>query len=560
MQTTNKANTVSIPIIWQKGTWLQILAVTTFFSLKLLLDDNMGSANEVDVLPLARQYADPTWIPGDWYLNQPPGYRMLFQTLFGKLAASWGFLATSLIGRLFCYTLISSGLVLLAGQMGLSLPLLLLAVGLFLYLYPEQGIAASEWIAKSLEAKSLSYGFLLLAIGLMLQRRYRWMALLLGLATSFHVLVGGWAFVAIWGWLFLRRRNDFTDLRFLGSILLIYLAGSVFALPPILHQLLTPNPPATIQPSYIYVFVRLPHHLNPLSWQWDWWIKPLIYLIVLAFSVWLLQRQQVRFSKQYAACIGLAEFTLITLVPFMLGLVIAPFDSQGIFLQYYPFRLGDVMLPLNTSLLFACAIEQTLTGRARKGLLLVCILILSWMCSTQAVRFQKQLVAVQQFPSKEQGVDPEWKAICAWVRNHTPKNAVVVSSPVEFENFSWLTERPTIAKFKLLPQTKTGIVAWYERLVDLSGNLDPWSKLTSNKDNRNQIKKRLTTAYNNLTTAGAKNLMLKYRADYFITRIAHKLDLPIAYHNSLYILYTHSTQLNKQRAGEQRSRGAEEKL
>ena len=213
--------------------------------------------------------------------------------------------------------------------MGLSLPLLLLAVGLFLYLHPEQGIAAGEWIAKSLEAKSLSYGFLLLAIGLMLQRRYRWMALLLGLATSFHVLVGGWAFVAMWGWLFLRRRNDFADLRSLGAILLIYLAGSVFALPPILHKLLTPNPPATIQPSYIYVFVRLPHHLNPLSWHWDWWIKPLIYLTVLAFSVWLLQRQQVRFSKQYAACIGLAEFTLITLVPFILGLVIAPFD-QGI--------------------------------------------------------------------------------------------------------------------------------------------------------------------------------------------------------------------------------------
>lgn len=545
MQTTNKVNTVGIPTIWQKGTWLKILAVTTFFSLKLLLDDNMGGANEVDVLPLARQYAEPTWIPGDWYLNQPPGYRMLFQALFGKLAASWGFLATSLLGRLFCYTLISSGLVFLAGQMGLSLPLLLLAVGLFLYLHPEQGIAAGEWIAKSLEAKSLSYGFLLLAIGLMLQRRYRWMALLLGLATSFHVLVGGWAFVAMWGWLFLRRRNDFADMRYLGLIVLIYLAGSVFALPPILQQLLTPNPPATIQPSYIYVFVRLPHHLNPLSWQWDWWIKPLIYLIVLAFSVWLLQRQQVRFSKQYAACIGLAEFTLITLVPFILGLAIAPFDSQGIFLQYYPFRLGDVMLPLNTSLLFACAMEQTLTGRARKGLLLVCILILSWMCSTQAVRFQKQLVALQQFPSKEQGVDPEWKAICAWVRTHTAKNAVVVSSPVEFENFSWLTQRPTIAKFKLLPQTKTGIVAWYERLADLSSN--SWSKSTSRKDNR----QRLTTGYNNLTTAEAKNLMHKYRADYFITRIAHKLDLPIAYHNSLYILYTHSTQITTQGSSKQ---------
>ena len=138
MQITNKVNSVGIPTIRHKGTWLQILAVTIFFSLKLLLDDNMGSANEVDVLPLARQYADPTWIPGDWYLNQPPGYRMLFQALFGKLAATWGFLITSLTGRLLCYIIVSSGLVLLAGQLGLSLPLLLLAVGLFVYIYPEQ--------------------------------------------------------------------------------------------------------------------------------------------------------------------------------------------------------------------------------------------------------------------------------------------------------------------------------------------------------------------------------------------------------------------------------------
>jgi len=54
----------------------------------------MGNVNEVDILPLAKQYADPTWISGDWYLNQPPGYRLL-QALFGRLVVIWGVLATS---------------------------------------------------------------------------------------------------------------------------------------------------------------------------------------------------------------------------------------------------------------------------------------------------------------------------------------------------------------------------------------------------------------------------------------------------------------------------------
>lgn len=499
----------------------------------------MGSANEVDVLPLARQYADSTWIPADWYLNQPPGYRLPFFAVFGRLAISWGFLATSLIGRLLCYALISTGLVLLAQQLGISLPLLLLAVGLFLYVNPDQGAAAAEWIAKGLESKSLAYGFVLLAINLMLQRRYRWMALMLGLATSFHVLVGGWALLAVVGWLFLKRKNDFADIRYLGSILLIYLTASVFAVESVLQQLLTATPTTAVKPSYIYVFLRLPHHLNPLSWHSDWWLIPLIYLLVLALSVWLLwrQRQSHKVSGQYSASMGLAEFTLITLIPFILGLVVAPFDSQGVFLQYYPFRLGAVMLPLNTCLLFACALEQTLSSKARRSLLLVCILLLSWLCTTQSVSFQKQLRALQQFPSKQQGVDPEWNAMCAWVSTHTPKNAVVVSSPVEFENFSWLAERATIAKFKLLPQTKAGIVAWYERLTDLSGNL-VWPKLTSKKDIRRQIRQRLSTGYNNLTTDQAEDLMSKYQADYFVTRTAHNMDLAIAYRNSLYVLYS----------------------
>lgn len=53
----------------------------------------------------------------------------------------------------------------------------------------------------------------------------------------------------------------------------------------------------------------------------------------------------------------LAEFTLISLIPFVAGVAIAFFDHQGTWLQYYPFRFGDMMLPLTTSLLLACNLE-----------------------------------------------------------------------------------------------------------------------------------------------------------------------------------------------------------
>ena len=495
--------------------------------------------NEVDVLPLAKQYADPAWIPGDWYLNQPPGYRLLFQTLFGNIAAAWGFVATSIIGRLVCYGLVASGLVLIGRKLSLSLPLLLLAVGLFLYVNPYQSVVAYEWLVGGLEPKSVAYGLLLLAIGLMLGGRYRWMALMLGLATSFHVLVGGWAFLAVVGWLILRRRNDFADIRYLGSILLIYLAASALAVRPVLEQLFSPTPTVPVEPSYIYVFLRLPHHLNPLSWSPDWWIRPILCLLILALSVGMLRRkrQSEKLSGQYATCVELAEFTLITLVPFILGLAIAPFDSQGRLLQYYPFRLGSIMLPLNTYLVFACAIEQTFSGRSRRLLSLVSILLLSWACTIQALSFQEQLLDLREFPSPWQGIDSNGKALCTWVRNHTPQNAVVVSPPVEFANFTWLAERPTIAKFKLFPQNKANILTWYQRLSDLSGDLSPWLSRNSKNLPRGEFEQALTNGYKNLTTAQAEKLMVKYGADYLLTGIGHKLDLAIAYRNSRYILY-----------------------
>jgi hypothetical protein len=495
--------------------------------------------NEVDVLPLAKQYADPAWIPGDWYLNQPPGYRLLFQTLFGNIAAAWGFVATSIIGRLVCYGLVASGLVLIGRKLSLSLPLLLLAVGLFLYVNPYQSVVAYEWLVGGLEPKSVAYGLLLLAIGLMLGGRYRWMALMLGLATSFHVLVGGWALLAVVGWLILRRRNDFADIRYLGSILLIYLAASALAVRPVLEQLFSPTPTVPVEPSYIYVFLRLPHHLNPLSWSPDWWIRPILCLLILALSVGMLRRkrQSEKLSGQYATCVELAEFTLITLVPFILGLAIAPFDSQGRLLQYYPFRLGSIMLPLNTYLVFACAIEQTFSGRSRRLLSLVSILLLSWACTIQALSFQEQLLDLREFPSPWQGIDSNGKALCTWVRNHTPQNAVVVSPPVEFANFTWLAERPTIAKFKLFPQNKANILTWYQRLSDLSGDLSPWLSRNSKNLPRGEFEQALTNGYKNLTTAQAEKLMVKYGADYLLTGIGHKLDLAIAYRNSRYILY-----------------------
>jgi hypothetical protein len=262
----------------------------------------------------------------------------------------------------------------------------------------------------------------------------------------------------------------------------------------------------------------------------------LIFTVSLAI-IWR-KKQSDAASNADIFAIGLAEFTLLTLVPFAIALSVAPFDTQGKFLQYYPFRVGDIMLPLNTCLLFTYAMEIILIGRVKQVYALICIILLSFACSIQSVQFQNQLLALPQFPTAENGIEnSEWKTLCDWVRDNTSPDAIFVSPPVEFPNFTWLAERATIVKFRFIPPSKAGVISWYNRLTDLSGDINPWP-LEDERVTYSKMTKSLTAAYNSLTTPQAENIAVKYKANYLITGIGHQLNLPIAYQNPLYIIYT----------------------
>jgi hypothetical protein len=545
-----------------KGQWLPIVILVAFVSLHCLLNGNLGQVNETNILPFARQHIDSSWLPNDWYLNQPPGYRVPFIAIFGRMAATFGFLPTSIIGRLLGYTLITSALVFLSRQLKLQFVLLLVAIALFLNINTgfsdmtgAQGSVAREWLFGGIEPKIPAYGLILYAIGFMLSDRLLPMALLLGIATSFHTLVGGWAFLVSVGWLIWHYRLSlFTNIRRLLIGLVLYTAGAVFAFQPIWEQLTEAKSTGRFSASFTYVFIRTPHHLNPLSWDAGWWIKPVLLLLLLAGSTYALHRRaslsgELR-SPTHMARLGLAQFTLVSLIPVVTGLIIAPFDHEGKLLQYYLFRFGDLMLPLNTWLLVMVALQAVFAeGRSRKWLIYGCMALLALTCTFRAVTFTEQAIAMQTFPSKPQRVSATMKDFCNWIRTHTPKDAVFVSPPVELDNFHWLAERATIAKFKLVPPGGAGIGEWLQRLSDLSGKIDPWDDIKRTRDNTDVIKTKLSSGYRALTRGRAIALMNRYHADYFIGEnfyvddkdVIHtlrSLKLPIAYQNKEFTLYT----------------------
>lgn len=243
---------------------------------------------------------------------------------------------------------------------------------------------------------------------------------------------------------------------------------------------------------------------------------------------------------------GLAVFTLVSLIPFAAGVLLAPVDVNGAFLQYYPFRFGDIMLPLTACLLVCCALEQACDRRGSRRLLVtICLVVLSLTCVLQSVTFAQQAIALEKFPRKAQRVSAESKELCQWIRQRTHPDAIFITSPVKLDNFHWLAERATVAKFKLVPPTAEGIPDWITRLSDLSGSVDPWVDISRTADNTLAIQQRMVQGYERLTTRQAIALMQKYKARYFLAEQAPQLDLPIAHQNAAYTLYTRPARKKK---------------
>ncbi|MBT9311487.1 hypothetical protein [Leptothoe kymatousa] len=519
---------------------LPVLTITLFFCLRFLCDRNMGAVNELHHLPLARHFVDPSWLAQDIYYSEPPGYRLLFQLLFGPLTVTIGFLATSILGRILGYLAIAVGLWTLARSLGLRLLTLLVAIGLFFYVRGPQGVMAGEWLIGGIEPKIFAYGAIFMALHAMLFGRYLWLTAWLGLAASFHALVGGWTSIAVLVWLGWRRFDVLSDGRRWLAAIPIYGLTSIFALIAVLTQLLSPVEDSTISPAYIYSFLRNPHHVNPMAWPAEEWHYLLATLVIFGGSAFYVLRSAVQKTPQgLPIATRRADFmcfVLCMLVPFGAGILAAPFDQNGQFLQYYPFRVGDIMLPLGTAFFLALALEK-LVFRHRKGAIAI-VLIILFGFGLEATRCYRGAIALQQFPSQEQGVNPPLQAAATWLKQHVPEGQPVVSPPVDLTALPWLSDHPSIAKFRFVPSASSADVqAWFERITDLGGGIDLLSYTDRRTDARRKIRSALTDAYNALDTEQMSRLMQKYQSDYAVTNVEQTLELPLLYENARYRIY-----------------------
>lgn len=429
-------------------------------------------SNEAVYLVRGRRLLDPTFLAADWTFGAG-GSSASFTILFDSVAALlWSALGdahrVAHAARLVAWALLVPGVALFASHLGARGPWFL--GGLALFLAGGQGYAAREWLFAGGEQKCFAYAALLFAIDRAVRGRLASAGALTGLAVAFHVLVGGWGGLALGVALLCNAR------RFGAAGLLRFgLAAAVVAAPALLlalRYLGAPVPEAG--PGLLaerFVLLRNPHHLDPatfLSFQ-----RGALFFLVGVATCWAVLR-----TAPADAARLLLPFLIVLAALYLGGIAARRLELFGV-LKFYPFRTGDVLLPLAFWLSVPRALAAAWRARgpqrvARRApgiaAAVVAALLLyaqSDRCADFLARLGRQGRGIWHGELAHGG---ELGSTARWIRAHSARDSVFATHPCRFE--FWLAaERATVVSFASAP-ANARFLEWYARMVALNGGRD----------------------------------------------------------------------------------------
>jgi hypothetical protein len=501
--------------------------------------------NEPYYLGKAIHYWNPHWASSDWFLQTADTHAVFYFTagwlslLLGPTALAWTL-------RLITWALLAWSWQLLSAAVVPRAWASLITATLFLFLLQHFNMAG-EWVVGGVEGKGFSFALVFFALAAMAEGRWNRMWLLLGLATAFHALVGGWAAVAagvVW-----IATNPAARMK--PSAWIAPLAALILALPGILPPLLMNrgiDKGTVAEAARIYVFQRLPHHLDPLKMWNDGFVIPFILLS----GAWLLLWKT---ASESSAARRLRGFTAMALVLALIGTVFGLLgpshrDLAAKWLRFYWFRLADVAVPMGLAIL---AVRWFAEQKMRVAYALSVAVTVFHVADCAVIRvfadppfIERQidgaawrsacLWAVGRplrplFPRQPRADRlrdyAAWRDVCRWVadsKNILPDALFIV--PRTAQTFKWYTARGEVVDWKEMPQDAASLKKWSERIEEIyaTGNPPPQDHY-----------------YGSLADAGAARLRAlaeKYHADYLVTQIGGELlPLPVVYHNDAYVVY-----------------------
>ncbi|MBM4074091.1 MAG: hypothetical protein FJ267_00420, partial [Planctomycetes bacterium] len=225
------------------------------------------ATNEPHYLCKARHYWQTEWCENDFFLESFDTH-VVFYTVFGFFLKWFSFEQVAVLGRLLATLTMAFGWHRLSTSLLIGRWSPMIATWIILAI-ASIGNFSGEWVFGGVEGKVFCYGFAFAALGQIARQRYLSAAGLLGIATSWHPVVGVWISLAVVGtWLsspFIRTNVSFQSIV-TGAILFAIL--SLPGLIPVVQLLIQPvEPEVKFAATYIQVFYRLAHHLDPMRFH-----------------------------------------------------------------------------------------------------------------------------------------------------------------------------------------------------------------------------------------------------------------------------------------------------
>ncbi|HVA51493.1 MAG TPA: DUF6798 domain-containing protein [Pirellulales bacterium] len=496
--------------------------------------------NEPHYLGKARHFWDPEWAAHDFFFESADTHLVFYFTC-GWLTRWLSLAQFAWCGRLITWVLLAAAWQRLCRSVVRRSGRPALAAAIFLTFNVGCHLAG-EWVVGGFEAKGLAYALVFAALASLVTDRWNLALVLLGGASAFHVLVGGWsATAAAVCWLL---SADAPRLRQLWPGMVAGAALALAGIAPALALNWTAEPQIVAEANDIYVFRRLPHHLVPQSFRW-----PFLVRYVLMLLVWL---GLTRAATENAALRRLRSFVTgslaITLAGLLLALATANYpEAAAAILRYYWFRLSDVMVPVGIALHVVAGPNPDYSSahtnpkrkrggkddlpRLRFGLVLGRPAVWSLICLTLLVYARDDYAAWNFFTNTPRAdksgkvlSHDDWREVCQWMADHAPPDALAIT-PRMAQSFTWYAERGQVVSWKDLPQDAVAVVRWWQRLVDIYGMPFP------------AFQGRWHDSLSERSPDRLRELGRKYRAGYLVVESEPTIELPREYANGSYAVY-----------------------
>jgi hypothetical protein len=428
--------------------------------------------NEAHYLAKAKHYWQPQWCAGDHFLESADAH-LIFYWTFGWLTQWLSLPAVAWAGRFLTWGLMAWGWRRLS-YAAIPVPFVSLLTACLFLLFSGRFHMAGEWVVGGVEAKGFAYALVFFALERMLRQRWGSVWILLGLATSFHVLVGGWSLLAA-GLAWLSCGPLRPPLR---SMLPAMALGAGLALPGMLPALLlnvgAPEE-VVLQANMIYVYQRLPHHLVFHRFS-HWFMARHALLLVIWLAASLAVR--CRLSEGVLGQRPVRGFVGGAVALSLIGIVVDQsllyhLDIAAGLLKYYWYRLSDAALPLGAALAVVSWIFDLRARHPRPaGWLLVAVTLIAGgnLAFTNLQRRSDLRPAARVQMTKEQNLAPQqaqyafqqWQRACQWIARNTDPEACFIT-PRPQQTFKWYAGRGEVCSWKDVPQNAVSVVQWWER-------------------------------------------------------------------------------------------------